>query len=342
MHDPNSWGATRPPVSCPGPLRRLLAPVLAGLLVLAPVAVPGPWATAQRVAQPNEIPDAVEPAPEPAPDADDADDADDAEAKAVITAWDGRPVPETWPLGVPIGLSAEESVVGDKARSVQWVVEPEWVNQNSRRRDNNRQIDIATGVKPKTIVVELRVAKSDTLDSTRVTIRVAADPDEPGPAPPVPPAPPGPSPPPPGPVPPTPPPPGPGEPLSDLATRIRDLALRDIPDIRARKNLLLGLAAVHATVADDVAKAVAGIPAYAHLKDPAAIVAETNSHNRAMVGTDREAFLPFFTHLRDQVLNPLKPTALATAGGHIQVWQDIAAGLRVAANSTTLRATISR
>jgi hypothetical protein len=64
-----------------------------------------------------------------------------------------------------------------------------------------------------------------------------------------------------------------------------------------------------------------------------------------MVGVNREAFLPFFTDLKTQVLNPLKATTLATPGGHIQVWKDIAAGLQAAAGpvpASKQAATISR
>jgi hypothetical protein len=261
------------------------------------------------------------------------------EAQAIITTWDGTPLPRTWPLGVPLGLSAAKSVAGTHpTKSIRWDIEPEWVDQHSRRYAGNRQVILATGVLPKTIRVTLSVAKADTFDTVQVNIDLAGDPNEPGPAPPPAPVPP--------PTPPTPTPtPTPG-PLSAMAQQVRDLANRDIPaDLPLRQGLLLGLSAIHSTMADDISKAVAGIPAYSQLNDPANIIAETTTRNRAMVGVNREAFLSFFTDLKTQVLNPLKATTLATPGGHIQVWKDIAAGLQAAAGpvpASSQAATISR
>ena len=75
---------------------------------------------------------------------------------------------------------------------------------------------------------------------------------------------------------------------------------------------------------------MAGVPAYAHLKEPKAIVDATVKSNRVAVGADRPAFITFFTSLNG-ILKPLTTTTLSTAGGHIDVWKDIAAGLRAAA-----------
>lgn len=317
MHDQNPRGAFRPPA-----LRRLFAALLLPLFLAG---APGPEAYPRQVdALTDTTPTDVDPTfsgADPSPPG--------PEAQAVITTWDGAPLPKTWPLGVPIGLSAAKSVAGTHpTRSIRWDIEPAWVDQHSRRYAGNRQIVLATGVRPKTVTVTLSVAKADTFDRVQVTIDLVGDPDEPGPAPPPipPPAPPTPEP------APTPTPAPTPEPLSRTAQRVRDLANRDIPaDLPLRQGLLLGLAGIHAAMADDVAKAVAGIPAYTQLNDPANIIAETASRNRAMAGTSRAAFVPFFTDLKVQVLNPLKPTALATPGGHIQVWRDIAAGLKAAA-----------
>jgi hypothetical protein len=109
--------------------------------------------------------------------------------------------------------------------------------------------------------------------------------------------------------------------------------MREIPDIPHRKQTILTLASVHDQVARDVTQAVAGIPAFAGLKDPKAIVEQTVTSNRGVAGADRDAYVPFFTALDKEVLTPIRATTLATAGGHIQVWKDIAAGLRAAANS---------
>ena len=77
-----------------------------------------------------------------------------------------------------------------------------------------------------------------------------------------------------------------------MGKQVYDLAIRDIPDISARKDKVLALAKSHETIAADVSQAVAGVPAYAHLKEPKAIVDATVKSNRAAVGTDRQAYRP--------------------------------------------------
>jgi hypothetical protein len=252
-------------------------------------------------------------------------------AKAVISTWNGGEVPKLWPCGVPLDLTSIGSVAGDHPQSLKWDIQPAWVDQYSHRTPGGRQVSIATGTKSKTIRVTLYVAKDDTFDMTSVTVAVRPDPSEPGDGDrPVPPGPKPPEPVPPEPVPPEPVPVPPQPILTEMGKQVHDLAIMHIPDIATRKDKVRALAASHEAIAADVSQAVAGVPAYAHLKEPAAIVDATVKSNRVAVGTDRPAFVPFFTALNG-ILKPLATTTLSTAGGHIAVWQDIAAGLRAAA-----------
>ncbi len=123
------------------------------------------------------------PTPSPAPAAE-------QQAKAVITLFDGRPVPASWRQGFSVPLSAARSSAGAKPRSVVWYVEPPEYDQYSVRRDDGRSIDIQTGVEPVTLRVRLAVAKGDTFDESVAEIKVG----EPRPPPPRPPPTPGPQP----------------------------------------------------------------------------------------------------------------------------------------------------
>ena len=243
---------------------------------------------------------------------------------------------------MPLDLTSIGSVAGDHPQSLKWEIQPKWVDQYSRRDPSGRKIGLATGIKSKTIRVTLYVAKDDTFDMTTVVIHVRPDPAEPGdgerpqpepaPGPEPGPKPPGPEP---GPKPPEPVPPEPAplEPtpaLSAMGRQVRDLAIKYIPDIPSRRTKVLALATAHEAVAADVSQAVAGVPAYAKLKEPQAIIDATVAANRTVVGTDRPSYVPFFTEL-NKLLKPLSATTLSTAGGHIAVWNDIAAGLRAAA-----------
>jgi hypothetical protein len=263
------------------------------------------------------LPKAVmsEPAPPDEPPPDDLRPI----AKAVITTWNHEPVPKFWPLGVPLVLTAAGSVAGNNPQSTKWEIQPPWVNKWSHHTPDG-QLHVATGIKPKVIRITLYVAKDDAFDMATVTISVQPDPLEPshGPTPPEP-----------KPPEPQPPEPEPGPPLSAMAQQVKDLALLHIPDIASRKNQVLALATSHEAIAADVSQAVAGVPAYAHLKQPKAIVDATVQSNRTAVGGDRDPFVPFFNALNG-VLKPLSKTTLSTASGHIGVWNDIAAGLRAA------------
>jgi hypothetical protein len=269
-----------------------------------------------------------EPEPEP-PKPPKPDEPDDLRpiARAAITLVGGEPVPKVWPLGVPLAVTSARSIAGGLPQSSHWDIQPPWVDRWSQRSADGKQIHLATGTKPKIIRVTLQVAKDDTFDTVTVTVVVRPDPMEPGDRVPPEPKPPGPDEPmPPEPVPPDQPTP---PPLAAMAQQVKDLALKHITDIASRKDKVLALAASHEKIAGDVSQAVAGVPAYAHLKQPKAIVDATVASNRAAVG-DREPYVSFFNALNAEVLKPIATTTLATAGGHIGVWQDIAAGLRAA------------
>jgi hypothetical protein len=242
-------------------------------------------------------------------------------AKAIISTNEGEEVPKFWPAGVPLTLTSIRSTAGDLPQSREWEVLPVWVNKYSNRGPGNRMISIATGTKAKTVKVTLYVAKADTFDKQTVVIAIKPDPLEPGnddrPVPPSPDE-------------PVPPEPAPPPALTTVGKQVYDLALKDIADIKARRAGVHALAASHERLANDISQAVAGVPAYANLKTPQGIIDATVKSNRAAVGDDRPAYVTFFTDLNNQVLKPLVPSTLATAGGHIEVWKDIAAGLRAA------------
>lgn len=152
-----AWSAPPPPpVPCPEP---------ATTLVDSP-----------RIRRATPPPD---PAPTPAPEP-----ADDPEsAKAVITLWDGSPVPKEWPVGFSIGLSASKSRAGAKLRSIRWSVDPAWIDPLSQRSADGRSISVGAGTRPKTVKVTLKVALGDTLDETTVSIPFVINPEDPDPQP---------------------------------------------------------------------------------------------------------------------------------------------------------------
>jgi hypothetical protein len=255
-------------------------------------------------------------------------------ARAMITTWNGEEVPKVWPAGVPMDLTSQGSVAGNLPQSIYWDIRPRWVDKYSRRMLNNRQVSIATGTKSKTIRVTLYVAKDDTFDMASVTVTIRPDPSEPGnddrpqPGPRPPPGPePGPQP---EPQPEPTPPPQPVTPLTDLGQQVYDIAKSKIPDITQRKNQVHALANSFDKVASDISQAVAGVPSFVHLTTPQGIIDATVKSNRAVIGADRDVYVPFFTAL-NEILKPLAKTTLSTPGGHISAWQDIAAGLRAAA-----------
>lgn len=158
-------------------MRRLTDAILAGLILLAGVALSttplGPSAIAQAPV-PTPAPAPI-PAPEPTP----APKPEPEPAKAVITLFDGSPVPDRWRQGFSVPLSAARSNAGDKPQSLRWFIEPPEYNTYSVRRDNGRSIDVQTGIEPVTLRVRLAVARGDTFDETMVEIKVGDRPRPP-------------------------------------------------------------------------------------------------------------------------------------------------------------------
>lgn len=181
-----------------------------------PSPTPGPSPTPVPPPQPTPVPT---PGPTPSPPSP----ATQEKAKAVITLFDGRPVPETWPQGFSVPLSAAKSSAGPLDDSVRWFVDPPHYDSFCVRRDRNRSIDVQTGVKPIKLRIRLSVARGDTFDEQTVEIKVGDDADPvPAPTPPIPPAP-NPTPTPnPGPTPTPGPTPSPEE--TDINPRVRELA----------------------------------------------------------------------------------------------------------------------
>lgn len=149
--------------------------------------------TVSLISRPTSAPTfAQAPAPSPAPSPAPAPDptpapapspAPQEAAKAVITLWDGTPVPKTWTQGFSIPLSASRSTVGIGERAVRWTVDPPFYGRFSVTRDLNRSIDVQTGVKPVTLKIRLSVAKGDTIDESSVEIQVGDSAPVPDPAP---------------------------------------------------------------------------------------------------------------------------------------------------------------
>jgi hypothetical protein len=152
---------------------------------IAPVVADAPKPTASA---PAPTPTPTPPGPTPAPPDEPPD------AKAVITLWDGRPVPSSWPLGFSIGLSSRKSVAGDREKSVRWRVDPAWIDAYSIRSGGGKDISVGAGVRPKKISVTLQVAAGDTFDETTVSFDAVPNPEEPDVIPTPTPVPPGPGP----------------------------------------------------------------------------------------------------------------------------------------------------
>lgn len=172
-------------------------------------AVPSTTPAPVPVPEPTPVPTPPTPAPVPAPEPQPEPES----AKAVMTLLSGSgSVPERWPLGIAIGLSARSSTAGDSSRAVAWAVDPPVFDQSAWRVDNNRTLIVSTGLDPVTLRVRLMVARGDTIDTVEYRIRCERDQPEP-PTPPTPkPDPPTPEPPTPKPDPPTPPAPEPPTP----------------------------------------------------------------------------------------------------------------------------------
>lgn len=112
--------------------------------------------------------------------------------------------------------------------------------------------------------------------------------------------------------------PPPFNPLSPLATQIRDWASTLVPT-----NALVKRDAVAQSLDSVRAQMAAGT-----LTEPAKIVAATRDANQAAVGELRESWLPFFEKLRDYLNAESQAGRLATVEQHIAVWKGISEGLR--------------
>jgi hypothetical protein len=276
-------------------------------LILAPPYDAPPGVARQAAETPTDHPPSPPPSPYPPGEVD---------AKAMITTRSGKPVPETWPLGTPMILSARNAIAGGRETSRVWIVEPEWVDAHSERDQDGMILNVATGIRPKTITVTLSVAKGDTQDRQTVVIRTVVDPDEPVDPTPVPPAP-----------PPTPPPaplPAPS-PLSSGAEKVHAM-LGAVVDPR-KAETAAALAAVYRSAMGKISRAVAVSPTPDELTDyatPDRIVSAVGRDVRQTLGTSVEGWRPFFAQLRTY-MNGLN---LATAADYISVFDDIAAGLQ--------------
>jgi hypothetical protein len=292
--------------------RLALCAILAGGSAVGQVPPPDP--------APAVVPTPAPPAP-PAPP---------GRAKAVITTRDGKPVPETWPLGTSLTLSAGQSTAGREASSIDWELDPAWVDAHSDRDQANHLLYVALGTGPKTIKIRLTVAKGDTLDKAVVTVRAIRDPSEPvdpdGPQP----VPPGPQPLPPGPAPQPTPNPAPDN-LGVRAASYRDLAVRLVPASPTRATTAKAIATVYEQAAGKIAKAVATNPPSPDLVPYTTAGGITQAVGRPLLdalGGDVDAWRPFFKVLKDDLTGMKVAGQLAGAGDHIPVFLDVAAGLR--------------
>jgi hypothetical protein len=234
------------------------------------------------------------------------------DAKAMITTRSGKPVPETWPLGTPMILSARNAIAGGRETSRVWIVEPEWVDAHSERDQDGMILNVATGIRPKTITVTLSVAKGDTQDRQTVVIRTVVDPEEPVDPTPVPPG------------PPPAPPPAPS-PLSAGAEKVHAM-LGAVVDPR-KAETAAALAGVYRSALGKISRAVAVNPTPGELADyttPDRIVTAVGRDVRQTLGASVEGWRPFFAQLREY-MNGLN---LATAADYVSVFDDIAAGLQ--------------
>ncbi|MBS0202313.1 MAG: hypothetical protein JSS49_05380 [Planctomycetes bacterium] len=105
------------------------------------------------------------------------------EAAAVITDRHGGPVPERVPVGSVLVLSAKQSTFGPGAKSVLWRINPDQRAFTLYDSDSSPVFVIPAGLQPKTLSVELVVAKGDTVDAKSLSIEVYGDNTDPRPPP---------------------------------------------------------------------------------------------------------------------------------------------------------------
>lgn len=297
-------------------MRRLL---LIAVLALGALARPGhadqPRGDSPLTIAPARIAAAL-PNPDPAPPPAPAPDA--AEAKAVITPLNSTgDVPDTWPVGFPIGLTSNRSIAGKGAKSVVWEIDPPWLDRYAYRLNNGRDIIIGTGTQPLTINLRLAVAVGDTLDMVTRTIQVqgtpAPGPSPPGPTPVPPPnpaPPPGPQPAPPGPTP-VPDPLGLGDFVKVSLTAVASQGPARSAQARKVTAVLRNQASAAGSYGGDVQR----------------FVADTGNQARAALGTDYAAWKPFMDRLNTQLTNLAASGKLATVADHAAAWQALAQSL---------------
>lgn len=97
-------------------------------------------------------------------------------AKAIITSYNGGEIPPDWPAGVPLILSAEKSLVGDRDRSILWESKPDLGCTRI-----GKFFVIATGRNSRNIEITLTVGKGDEVDKQVAVIKVIGDTSPPKP-----------------------------------------------------------------------------------------------------------------------------------------------------------------
>jgi len=243
---------------------------------------------------------------------------DPAQARAVLTTMKGAEIPDKWPLGLALGVTAKQSARGDGAAAIAWDVEPAYVFEAAWPTDNGASLVISSGLQPVTVTIRVAVARGDTV--SMVTKRVQfVDMTNPAP-PPIPPAPPTP---PPGP----PPAPAPDASLTPLGQQFRSALVSNLPTIPTVKAELAALASNYEVLSGRIQSALAGNVVESALLQPANIEAEIIRLNRAVV-SDRNAWLPAFNAL-SQILEQLDAGGkLSAPADYVTTYTAIGAALR--------------
>jgi hypothetical protein len=223
-------------------------------------------------------------------------------AKAVVTTIDGSPVPAQWPLGVPLYLTARDSTFGTGENSLVWYINPAWNDRKSLRLSGGRALVLATGTRPQVVTIILVAAKGESADMLRITLALV---------------------------------PADGEPMpqgNDRTAKIADMVRTKVEPYPGRAAMAKGLADDYDMIAAAISKAVAINPPPDEMKpytEPQSLVEATGVVVRKRLGDDVNRWRPFFSSLRDYLNDLGQQGKLGTAGDHIPVFRDIAAGLRM-------------
>jgi len=238
---------------------------------------------------------------------------DNDKARAVLTTMKGAEIPDRWPLGLALGVTAKQSTKGDSPEAIAWDVEPAYVFEAAWPTDNGASLVISSGLQPVTVTIRVAVARGDSV--AMLTKRVQfVDMSNPTP-PPIPP------------TPPTPPAPVPDTNLTPLAQQFKTALVSNLPTLTTVKTELAGLASNYEVLSGRVQGALAGNTADAALLQPANIEAEIVRLNRAVV-SDRNAWLPAFNAL-SQVLEQLDTAGkLSAPADYVSTYTAIAAAMR--------------